>query len=165
MVAGVFAAHGLRAGKTYSGRYESYENEDFRRHLQDVGKDWKGKAALDFIPAKGDAPKLPIDFVKCGVEYWPTVRALNPKAVIKVKRNIESAVKSVCDKRGERYADVKPLIERRYEMLDEVPGVTVNTDKLVKFDFSEIREAFKVAGIEFDESKARSAIDPDKWTF
>ena len=171
MVAGIFVAHGCSCGQTFRTLgYVSYESQIFKKYLKQCGHAWKKPRTLpEFIPDLGRAKQVAkdanINLVKCSVEFWPSVKTLKPKLVVKIKRDIDCAARSVSDKRNEKYGHVLPYIRRRYAMLDHIPGVTVNTDALVRGDFKEIRDAFDVAGMKFSQEKALEVINPEMWHY
>jgi len=165
MVAGIFAAHGLNygGGRNAPG-YFDYEYPELKEWLGTCKPD--GYDFESFVPYKPGITGVVngLDMMKVGVQYWPVIKELNPKAV-KVKRNLESAARSVADKRGEPYDSTYAIVKKRFDMLDSVPGVEINTDELVNGDLKTLREAFDYCDLDLDEEKAMSVIKPDRWHY
>lgn len=168
MIAGIFAAHGLKYGVGGETRgYKSFENQRLKYFLKDMGY----KAGYEFpgwVPDLGGTAELVkelnIDLFKVGVEYWRPLEALGATPV-KIKRKIENVARSVTDKNGHDYDEAVWWVKKRYEMLDSIPGPTVLTDDVIKGDYSTLKEAFDWCDIEFNEDHANKVIDPEMWHY
>lgn len=166
MIAGVFAAHGLRCGETFQGgEYPTWENVPLRNHIKDLARRG-GNEFLDWVKPLGGTEELVrslnVDLFKCSVECW---KPFEPFAVaVKIKRNVDSAARSVASRGADRDLDeAADIIRERYRMMDSIPGPTIHTDKVIAGDFDELRQAFDYCGLEFDEDLARRCIQPDLW--
>ena len=166
MITGIFAAHGLELGEVRnSGPYKSLENIVLRDHVRELSVRGKNKF-LEYIPALGGTKELVeqlgVDLFKCSVECWKPFEPFS--TAVKIKRNIKNAAESVTKRGVDRdYDEAVKIIEKRYQMLDSIPGPTIHTDKVMAGDYSELKAAFDYCGLVFDADLAKSCIDPTLW--
>jgi hypothetical protein len=167
MIASMFAASGLNCGEvSYTQGYCAFENMAMKDHIKAMAK--RGRNIFpEWVPALGGtqelAQKLNLQLFKCSVECWKPFEPFS--TAVKIKRNIHSAAKSVTDKNGSDYNEAVDMINERYRLLDGIDGPTINTDKVIAGDLSEVRQAFEYCGLEFDEAQAQACIKPEMWHY
>jgi len=167
LVAGVFKAHGCYLGDcgTFAD-YERFENLRLRNHLRHRQHEngWKFPQMVKDPGGSAELIKqLKLDLYKCGVEFW---EILKPHAshVVKIYRDPEMAVKSVAGRHsGGNIKEAEYRVATRYQMLDAISGVTVNTDEVIAGDFTTLQAAVESCGLKWNEDKARKVVDPSKW--
>jgi hypothetical protein len=173
LVAKIFAAHGFDTGpeKVFSHGYETFENAEVNKWIAE-NKHRLNKVTgvpCRYVPGIEKIVKSN-SVVKTEIEHAGLFCKLNPK-VIAVKRNVRAISQSMADKRGKPWeaggcvGGVKARLAGMDKIVAEWGGATVDTDELIAGDFTSIREAFEHHGLEFDESKARACVDPDKWHY
>lgn len=166
MITAIFAAHGLEYGQSGRSRgYATYEHPEVKRWLKE-NKAVSGVRQFQ-PPVAGFAEfaeGLGINLVKIGVEWWPLTWDAQPHYV-KIKRDPWANAKSLSQKRGFDFTDCLHAIRRRHQLLDSVPGPTVDSDAVIAGDFATLENAFEHCGLAFDPATARLAIKPDQWHF
>lgn len=167
MIAGMFVAHGLNAGEVgHTLGYCSYENRPMKRHLKKMAKR-AGTQFPTWLPALGGtrelAQELGLELFKCSVEQWKPFEGW--AVPVKIKRDLENAARSVTDKNGGDYDQALWMIGERYRLMDEIPGPTINTDKVIAGDLGDVKAAFAYCGLPYNEELARSCIQRDLWHY
>ena len=180
MVSNIFIHHGVWWGDTVATQnwteggnrksYISYENQNVKKILMKYKtKHWKKVHLTPVFPVDGftrDLAKiLPSDktwIMKTGVEYFNAFKELNPYNIF-IKRTPEGVAKSLSTKRRDVvYKDAYDAAVWRFQYMNDMQqehgGVSVDTDKIVEGDFSEMQQAIEYCGIEFDLEKAKEAI-------
>ena len=174
MVSAIFIAHGVWWGDTHKkiSGYETNENQNIKVLLQKYkAKHWK-KIHLTPVSPKWnkqfnkDLEKIvPANkqwMSKTGVEYFPAFVDLNPYNIF-IYRRPEDVAKSLNDKRVDvQYRDALHAAKWRFKYMKQLQeqhgGVFVNTDEVIKGDFTSIRDAIEYCGLMFDEEATRGAI-------
>ena len=180
MVSNIFIKHGVWWGSTIATQdymennkrksYVSYENQNIKKLLLKYKtKHWKKVHLTPVFPVDGftrDLAKiLPSDetwMMKTGVEYFNAFKELNPYNIF-IKRSPEGVATSLSSKRRDViYGEALDAANWRFNYMDDLQkefgGVSVNTDNIINGDFTEMKEAIKYCGLNFDEEAARRAI-------
>ncbi len=180
MVSNIFIHHGVWWGNTVATQnwteggnrksYISYENQNVKKVLMKYKtKHWKKVHLTPVFPVDGFARDLtkilPSDktwIMKTGVEYFNAFKELNPYNIF-IKRAPEGVAKSLSTKRRDVvYKDAYDAAVWRFQYMNDMQqehgGVSVDTDKIVEGDFSEMQQAIEYCGLEFDLEKAKEAI-------
>lgn len=180
MVSNIFIKHGIWWGDTIARQswmengkhqsYVSYENQNIKALLKKYKTNyWKKVHLTPVFPVNGFAKDLakvvPKDkqwMMKTGVEYFNAFKELNPYNIY-IKRSPEGVAESLSTKRADVvYKDAYDTAVWRFNYMDELQeqfgGVNVSTDKIVKGDFSEMKQAIEYCELEWDLKKAKKAI-------
>lgn len=88
---------------------------------------------------------------------------------IKCRRN-PMAVFASCKRMGFPWEGVNDqerwkIILKGQEVLDEIPGVDVDTEAVVDGDMTTLKRAFDYCGIDFNEETARQFVMPGAWHY
>jgi len=170
LTAGLFAAHGVFFGNTGDG--DRFNARGYFEHPYLVSKvegrcyrNWPSGwwAMLKMEGWNGSG----IWGAKRGPQAWPWIKALQPSVIVVTRRPKDQIVASR-DRWG-RGAQTLRATRQAAELLERViktapcPVVPVNTDLLVKGDYSRILPAFEALSIPFSEQIAGEWIDPGLW--
>lgn len=172
MVSNIFIEHGVWWGDTRAqiNGYEMFENQNIKKVLfKYKTKYWKKVHLTPVFPVNGFAEDIakitPQDktwMMKTGVEYFNAFKELNPYNIF-IKRSPEGVATSLSSKRPDvNYDDAYKAAVWRFNYMEELEmahgGVSVDTDKIVNDDFSEMKAAIEYCGLVWDEEAARRAI-------
>jgi hypothetical protein len=180
MVSNIFIHHDVWWGNTIAKQnwreggknksYVSYENQNIKALLKKYKtKHWKKVHMTPVFPVDGfsrDLAKIvPSDetwMMKTGVEYFNAFKELNPYNIF-IKRSPEGVAKSLSTKRADAsWEDAYEAAVWRFQYMDELQekygGVSVDTDNIVKGDFSEMQKAIEYCDLEWNEEAAKEAI-------
>ena len=180
MVSNIFIKHGVWWGNTVAKQkwvedgkqqsYISYENQKIKAMLKKYkDKHWKKVHMTPVFPVKGFAediakitPANKTWMMKTGVEYFNAFNELTPYNIY-IKRSPEGVAKSLSTKRQDVvYKDAYDAAVWRFNYMDQLQeefgGVSVDTDKIVDEDFSEVQAAIEYCELAFDLEKAKEAI-------
>ena len=167
MVTGIFKAHGVWAGTDEISKqgYPHYEWWDMKRAI---------KPADDNTLMTGDLLRVSkqrqrhVDAVlmqvneKHYIHKWvPDCHSYmephKPK-VIKIRRKLSSIQRS----QGADNEYIK-VAERRFALMETIPGMWIDTDKLMAGNIAELESAFTYCGILFYPSIVERCIDRSLW--
>lgn len=180
LVSAIFIKHGVWWGNTIATQdwveggkpqsYVSYENQNIKALLKLYKtRHWKKVHLTPVFPVQGFVDDLyeivPRDqqwMMKTGVEYFNAFKELNPHNIF-VKRSPEGVATSLSTKRSDVvYDDAYKAAVWRFNYMDKLQdkfgGVSVDTDKIIQGDFSEMQTAIEYCGLQWDENKAKEAI-------
>lgn len=170
MTAGLFAAHGVFFGAC--GKGDEYNEKGYWEHpylVQKVEghcfKQWPEGWWQTLWREGWDGRRL--WGAKRGPQAWPWVRALRPSAIVVTRRPKDQIAASRI--RWGRARQTLRATRQAAELLDRViktaecPVFPVNTDALVKGDYSRILPVFAELGLPFCEKTAEAWIDPGLW--
>jgi hypothetical protein len=104
---------------------------------------------------------------KHGATFHKVWNEFSPKW-IKVKRDPEAIYKSYRHSGMLRRADdaqLKEIISYHHKILDDLPGITINSDSVVGGNYSDLEEAFDYCGLGFDSKIADKFINKEYWHF
>jgi hypothetical protein len=177
MTAGIFAKHGVWVGPYKQGdRHNAkgyFESLPFKEAIiKKVGRivhrgilapqaaGWKAEA-VGLIKRYGytGGPWL----VKHSAMYYPLWHEFDPRFIC-VRRNLKAIERS-----GQssgmltRTAAIQPHVEAMDYVRDNLGGVDVFTDEVVKGDYSSLERAFDACGLTFDPAIADDFVDPTLW--
>lgn len=177
MVAGVFSEHGVWSGRCILANKINakgyFENLDFKN----LNIKYSGRLAQSGVlakPVKGFADKVK-SFVpesgpwmaKFSAMYYPLWVDLDPFWIC-IRRKSEGIA---CSNLKTGYFGTKnldeiyTLIRRHNEAMNQVPGVDVYADDLIKgYDWS-IKRAIEHCGLKYDPKMTRDFIDPNLWHY
>jgi len=181
MTAGLFAAHGVWAG-TYAkpnamNAKGHFENLPVKKYIiQKTGgarpvqegqpcKPWPGfrDDVLRLIHEDGYPGEGPWMF-KGTAMYWPLWREFRPRWIC-VRRNLDSIRSS--GKATGAFLARPEAIQAHVQAMDYLwehrRAVDVDTDALIRGDYSTLRIALASCGIEMDEDVVRDFVDPKLW--
>ena len=161
MVAGIFHACGCWVGETNiapARGYDTYENHSMISWLQRYEK-WSEDASVDFNTLAPDlrsyltslySPDLPVVF-KYFWGYGNIMKQAFPEGnEFFVWRNPHSRWTN---------SDKAPRVTRYKKMLREVPQENIiDSDKIIRQDFSQIKEIIESQGLVWDEQKVMDLI-------
>ena len=168
MIAGVFAAHGVNWGgvQAQSAGYDTFENQAVKQVL----KKHYGLPFCEFAKASGDflldlwpiVPQNETWMAKTGIEYFDVFQSLAPFNIY-LTRDPEDVARSICQKRPDaQYEPALKAAKWRFAAMRaraaEYGGVFIDTDRVVKGDFTQLREAMEYCGVLFEENKAKAVI-------
>ena len=180
MVSNIFIKHGVWWGKTVATQnwrengkhhsYVSYENQNIKALMKKYKlSHWKKVHMTPVFHVDGfitDLAKIvPKDqtwMMKTGVEYFNAFKELNPYNIY-IKRSPEGVAKSLSTKRPDAtYKDAYEAAVWRFNYMDQLQeqhgGISVNTDDIIKDDFTQMQQAIEYCGLEWSEEAAREAI-------
>lgn len=177
MTAGIFAKHGVWVGPYRKGDTKNakgyFESLPFKRAIIDrVGpivhkgilapklKGWKADAVM-LIKRHGytGGPWL----VKHSAMYYPLWHEFDAKYIC-VRRDLKSVERS-----GQASGMLRnpkaigPHVEAMDYVRDNLGGVDVFTDEIVKGDYSSLERAFDACGLDFNPAIADEFVDPTLW--
>lgn len=177
MVAGLFARHGAWTGRCrepdeYNER-GYFENLDLKRVLIDrwghlkrqmeVGRPQDGfrEEVLEILRDSGydGGPWC----MKHGALYWRAWHEFDPTFVC-VYRNPRSVLESGDHGNFIRGRETVALAQGTMEEVVQCEGGTrADSERLIEGHYTQIREAFAAAGMEFDEDVADEWVEPSLW--
>ena len=157
LIAGIFAAHGLWAGRFEKKDqvktptpYDSFENTDidnwFRHGIGPL------QYVVDSILPEGKRLVYKCSPAKARQAY----KALPDSHLVRCCRNFESIVRSSPD--GQRQHRTEQLMT-----LFSMSGPFIDTDAVIARDFTTLACAFEYCGIAFDPATAEGQIDDSLW--
>lgn len=183
MIAGIFAAHGLRYLDPNASAYmhtqyapnhvpyHTYENHAIKEACRTLaGYKWPlgnmvDPTHLDLTPLRRTLDRLEPDFVKLGVEFYECFATLAHEArtrldVVKVRRAPEMVADSLSRRFGGDQAEGLRVAKARYKLMDKIPGVNVYSELVARGDWagSGLTAAFEILGLEFNPRAAQSAV-------
>ncbi len=182
LVAKMFAIHGCYTGKIRTNKfgYTEYENVDLKNVSKAQWLDYNQNRIKQFgvamepsqihlmrvARAVKEIPECQWMFKTC-CEVYKLFLQFNPKIIL-IRRNEESAVKSMADKHGTDDLEGIRIIHRRRMALmgkieQEYGAVWVDTDQIIAGDLSMLQKAFDYCGMDLNEELARDATDPSMW--
>ena len=111
-------------------------------------------------------PREPWAF-KCSVDYYELFLQFNPKIIL-VKRDIDQIIKSTIAKAGGRKkTEATTIVKRRMRLMKDVErehgAKWIDSDQLIKGDYSTLQEALSYCGIEFNQEATELVINPGLW--
>ena len=174
MTAGLFAAHGVFWGvpsceRNYPADEHNpkgyFEHGEITKRLETRDfSDWP-EAWWAALEADGWDGSTPWGF-KRGPRVWPWVKVLEPSVIVVTQRPLKQIAASRKRWIGKRsISTIHKTEEKIRAILKEAhcPVIRVNTARMVRSDWSQIRLAFDVLGVRFSDTIAESWIDPDLW--
>jgi hypothetical protein len=168
MVARIFAEHGVFWGdvQVQSAGYPTYENQAVKALL----KRFYGLPFCHMVSHDAQflielAQIVPHDrpwMMKCGIEYYNAFRPWTPFNVF-ILREVNGVVRSICEKRpGGDPEKALRAVQWRFEMMRAMcsfdGGAWVDTDRVIKGDLSQVKNALEFCGVIEDERKIKKAI-------
>jgi len=185
MVANIFHQHGVWIGDYKKGYgingYADYENESIKQTLRLINHHYCKENKKVFgqsypsirryrdmlkITVEDLNPREPWAF-KCSVDYYELFLQFNPKIIL-VKRDIDQIIKSTIAKGGGRKkTEATTIVKRRMRLMKDVEKAYgakwIDSDQLIKGDYSTLQEALSYCGIEFNQEATDSVINPGLW--
>jgi hypothetical protein len=150
--------------------YVSYENQDIKALLFKYKQRYWKKVHLtpvfevpQFInDLKEIVPTIETWQMKTGVEYFNAFQPLNPYNVY-ILREPQAVAKSLCQKRpGTDFTIALEAAKWRFDYMNQLQkkygGIFVNTDNIIKGDFSEVKKAIEYCGLKYSEEETKRAI-------
>jgi hypothetical protein len=170
LTAGLFVAHGVFFGNTGEG--DEFNRKGYFEHPLLV-EAVEGEHANQWpaawwarLRAEGWNGKEPWG-CKRGPKAWPWAATLDPTVIVITTRPRSQIEAS--RKRWGRFSQTRRALTKarrqlaRIQAETSIPIVTVNTDAIVKGDYSRILPAFRLLGIPFNQTLADEWIDPSLW--
>jgi len=168
MVAGLFAAHGVFFGVTKPA--DEHNPRGYYEHPaiplpKARAKGWR-RTWFRILKSEGWDGVAPWG-IKHITSRWKWFRKLAPSVVVVTVRP-EAEILASLRRTGWRLSPER-VVRRARKRLRKLkreaacPVVMVSTPALVAGDYTEIRRAFAVLGVAFDEEIARAWIDPSVW--
>lgn len=180
IVAGLFALHGVWVGNTapvdesnpkgnFEGTAVGGVLDDLYGPLATRGKEAVANraAALSIAEAiRTDGYRSGPWLWKGSAMYWRAFVDLDPYWIT-VRRPRAAVLKSNEAVARLGHSPFSPLLEhiRVLDYLETVGATRIDSVKLIAHDFRQIRHAFEVCGLVFDETIARQWIDPELWHY
>jgi hypothetical protein len=182
MVAGVFKRHGVFSGrcpepsiKIPTGSVESIGlkrilKADYPQTIDELKEFVHGFKEKITKVMKTDGYKEGPWLAKHAAIYWPIWEEFTPKFVL-VRRNFEAVIKSnkqsnMAGMQGQRLERAWEL--NLYEMQklhDRLHAPWVDSDKVVRGNYSSLEDAFEYCGLELDKKIANDFINPRHWHY
>lgn len=145
-----------------------FENGLIHKKMKErFGRDFEGDLPV-YDPAFDDEVREILDmqgatdpwFIKTGANYHDCFRELTDKTV-KIYRPFEAVIDSYrrCNFLPFDKYNVEFIVQRQMELMEELPGVFVNTEDVVKGDFTSLGEAIEYCGLEFNPEIAEGFIE------
>lgn len=175
MVAHIFKEHGLWLGPTQPADHANplgyFENNTLKERMKKVHgfdvsgpmpetrSEWRG-IVREVIRGQGYAGER--WGFKTGVHYWNVWGDFRP-IFVKVMRNRDDIVRSYRKFGGvyPRHGDA--FIDRGLAALNELSGFEVDADALISGDRGRIAFALNGCGLEYDEDKVNTIVNPELW--
>lgn len=175
MVSGIFKEHGVWVGPSKDGDGRNpkgyFENQKLKRVLrEEFGKcffteakfksGWRKKVEkIIFDQGYREGPWM----YKHGATFHKVWKEFDPK-IVKVWRETEQIFQSF--KRSgmmANYTDkqIKDSIKLHHEIMANIPGFDVDSDKLIEGDYRSIKDAITGCGLEYSEQIVRDFIVPE----
>lgn len=177
MTAGIFAQHGVWTGTCRPANSRNpkgfFESEPMREvMLEHFGRlvheareaEYKdGMRPIIEEAMRADGYEGGPWLVKLSALYWPMYLDFDPTWVL-VRRDVEATIRSGRHSGYNSNPDSVPLHHEVMDRIrDEHGGVGVDTDAVVRGDYSTLERAFDAAGLDLDPAIANDFIDPDLW--
>jgi len=179
MTAGIFAKHGVWVGPYKAGDNKNqkgyFESLPFKQAIiERVGEivhkgvlapqveGWKDQA-IDLIERNGYecGPWL----VKHSAMYYPLWHEFDAKYIC-VRRDLKAIERSGQSSGMLRNPKaIPPHVEAMDYVRDNLGGVDVFTDEIVKGDYSSLERAFEACGLDFNPAIANTFIEPNLWHY
>ena len=173
MVSGIFHLHGVWVGNCRKPDHLNekgyFENQDVKRFLKQhcgtlVQRCEVAEESDDFLKAVEELnPKSPW-LVKHSAMYWKVWRPLEPLYVC-VRRSIEGSVKSNRQTGMVGKKNIRKIIERHHEEMDNSGGIDIFTDDVISGDDSSLKRAIEHCGLVYDPEITKDFVDPRLWHF
>lgn len=166
-VAGLFNEHDVWCGSQRRGDNNNprgyYENLKLKQALREwFGFDFKGDEPA-FKPGWRKEVESIIHadgyhggnwMYKHGAFFHKVWQEFNPK-IIKVQRNtldVFNSYKKCGFLNKYRDTEIIYIIQRQKNIMDNLPGVTINAERLFKHDYAELKAALEYCDIEFNQT-------------
>lgn len=178
MIAGIFASHGVWHGKDrmQPSQWNAkgfFQNGEIHKSMKDFyGRDIEGEPPVHDIEwdnqlkaiLKRQGATYPW-FIKTGTFYHPVWKNLVDKQIM-IRRPLDKILDSYkrCNFLPEQKWNVEFIVKRQLEMMDKMEGVTIDTERVVLGDFSQLKEAFDYCGLEFKPEIAEDFVDKDLYS-
>lgn len=179
MICGILACHGAWTGPVKSGDWRNpdgfYENMDIYRACARYGQfkkedengvsesdgKWKNQF-IEIIKAQGF--KGGVAIVKHIPNCYPIWDELDP-IYCTIRRDVNAQMKS--REKIKKPLDLGAVIGRENCMnfLEKRGAVRIDSEKVIKGDYSQIEKVCKKAGLEFDEKICRGFVNPSYWHY
>jgi hypothetical protein len=173
-VAGIFHAHGVWCGTKQKPDENNPRGYFENRKLKEGLRAWAGFDFTGPIPEfkpgwrkevegiiKADGYKNGPWMYKHGAFFHKLWQEFNP-AIVKVQRNTADVFKSYKECGFlKKYTDKELIyiIDRQKEIMDHLPGVTINAELLFERNYKELEIAFGYCGLDFEITKANEYMD------
>lgn len=173
LVAKIFINHGLWWGDTIakSCGYITYENQTIKNLVKRYRKKaWHEQGRIlkagDYSEFLQDLAAIVPDqqwMLKISVDYFQAFQALKPYNIL-VKRKQNDVVGSLLAKRDDLTPEAAAQqVQERFAFMEAIfrwfDCAIVDTDKLIKRDFSDMEKALNYCGIDFDVNAALAAFN------
>ena len=182
MVAGIFKNHGVFTGHCYgpspripTGSIEAIGlkrilKADYPQTIDELKEFKEGFREKIESVMKADGYKEGPWLAKHAAIYWPIWDEFCPKFVC-VRRNFDAVIRSnvasnMAGMQGKRLEKAWEL--NLYEMQklhDRLDAPWIDSDKVVRGNYSSLQDAFDYCGIEFNRKMANDFINPRHWHY